>query len=112
MEANSDQLRHQYAEDETNKKIFTNILNSLKDIQSKPTPDLIKSFRDFNKNFNNSDRQNGAKSQQMIIDSLVNQKVTMVQDMNRNMHLQMKNPYFEMFFKIIEKSQWQSIFDI
>lgn len=41
-----DSLRHEYAEDETNKKIFMNILNSLKDIQSKPTNDLIKSFRE------------------------------------------------------------------
>jgi hypothetical protein len=28
------------------------------------------------------------------------------------MHLQMKNPYFEMFFKIIDKSQWHTIFDV
>ena len=47
-----------------------------------------------------------------MLESLVNQKVTMMQDMNRNMHLQMKNPYFEMFFKIIDKSQWLSIFDV
>lgn len=32
--------------------------------------------------------------------------------MNRNMHLQMKNPYFEVFFKLIDKNQWQSIFDV
>ena len=35
----------------------------------------------------------------------------MVQDMNRNMHLQMKNPYFETFFKLIDKDQWPSLLD-
>jgi len=35
----------------------------------------------------------------------------MVQDMNKNMHLQMKNPYFETFFKLIDRNQWQSLFD-
>ena len=97
--------RHQYAEDETNKKIFMNILNSLKDIQSKPVSELFKQV-------NYQERQSGVKNQSILLESLVNQKVTMMQDMNRNMHLQMKNPYFEMFFKIIDKSQWQSIFDV
>ena len=45
------------------------------------------------------------------MDNLVNQKVLMVQDMNKNMHLQMKNPYFETFFKLIDKNQRSSLFD-
>lgn len=44
IEINQDLQRHQYAEDETNKKIFINILNSLKDIQSKPVSELLKQF--------------------------------------------------------------------
>ena len=38
-------LKHQYAEDETNKKIFSNILNSLKDIQAKPATELMMNFQ-------------------------------------------------------------------
>lgn len=68
FEVTQDSLRHQYAEEETNKKIFVNILNSLKDIQSKSANDLMKGFRESI----NADRNNSVQIHLMNVDNLVN----------------------------------------
>jgi len=38
------------------------------------------------------------------------QKVVMIKEMNMNLHTQMKSPYFEAFFKLIDKNQWSDLF--
>jgi hypothetical protein len=65
-----DENVHQFAEEDTNKKIFINTLNTLKEIQTKTQVEILKNHKE-NKN----------------VESFVTQKVAMVQDMNRNMHI-------------------------
>ena len=40
----------------------------------------------------------------------MNQKVTMIKEINKNLHTQMKSPYVEAFFKLIDKNQWSELF--
>ena len=46
FDAANQNLKQQYAEDETIKMIFSNILNSLKDIQTLSAGELLGCFRD------------------------------------------------------------------
>lgn len=41
---------------------------------------------------------------------LMNQKVAMIKDMNKNLYTQMKSPYLEAFFKLLDRNQWSDLF--
>ena len=83
--------------------MLSNITNNLKDIQTKSSREFLAAMQ--------APQNISIQASNQRIEGYVSQQAYLIQEMNKNMYSHMKNPYFEFFFKLIDKNHKNSLFD-